>query len=89
MTGEDLVEAPAFPRRVSGAVTRHETYGFYVDFGDEQEGLVVITMVVDNAQTPNPPFPPAGSAVDAVLLGYTDIDHQPRLSTRPLDLESH
>lgn len=78
----------SFPRRVAGAVTKHEPYGFYIDFGDAQDGLVVVTMVVDDPGIPNPPFPPVGSTVDAVLLGYTEIGQQPRLSTRPIDLEA-
>lgn len=76
----------AFPRRVAGTVTRHEPYGFYVDFGEEKEGLVVITMVVDDSSLPNPEFPPVGAPVEAALLGYADNGGQPRLSTRPLDL---
>jgi predicted RNA-binding protein with RPS1 domain len=75
-------------RRVVGTVTRHEHYGFYLDFGDEQEGLVVITMISDNPAMPNPAFPSLGTIVEAVLLGYTDIGGQPRLSIRPVDLEA-
>jgi len=46
----------AIPRRISGTVTRHEPYGFYVDFGEEQDGLVVATMVVDDPDCLNPNF---------------------------------
>lgn len=78
-------------RLVSGTVTRHEPYGFYVNFrnaeGGMEEGLVVITMVTDN-NAPNPDFPPIGSQVEAVLLGYTDVGGQPRLSIRPQDVAS-
>jgi hypothetical protein len=77
----------AVPRLVVGTVIRHEPYGFYVDFGDEQEGLVVVTMIVDDPRLPNPAFPPLRSTIEAVLLGYTDIGGQPRLSTRPIDRE--
>lgn len=76
-----------FPRRVRGTVTRHEPYGFYVDFGEEQEGVVVITMISDDANEANPTFPPIGATVDAALLGYTTIGDEPRLSVRPMDLE--
>lgn len=72
---------------VRGTVTRHEAYGFYVDFGDESDGLVVITMVTDDPSEPNPPFPPIGAIIDAVLLGYTSIGGGARLSTRPQDLK--
>jgi len=74
------------PRRVRGAVTRHEPYGFYVNFGEEREGVVVITMISDDAAEPNPRFPPIGATVDALLLGYTELGHEPRLSIRPQDL---
>jgi predicted RNA-binding protein with RPS1 domain len=74
------------PRAVRGTVTRHEPYGFYVDFGDESDGLVVITMVVDDPSDPNPSFPPIGTVVDAALLGYAGIGGEARLSTRPQDL---
>jgi predicted RNA-binding protein with RPS1 domain len=76
----------AIPCRVVGIVTRHEPYGFYLDFGEEQEGLVVVTMVVDDPALSNPEFPRVGASVPAVLIGYTDIGGQPRLSTRPMDL---
>lgn len=75
-------------RRVVGTVTKHEPYGFYVDFGDEQDGLVVITMVVDDPNISNPVFPPIGFTIEAVLLGYTDLGNQPRLSTRPVDIDA-
>jgi predicted RNA-binding protein with RPS1 domain len=76
----------AIPCRVVGAVTRHEPYGFYIDFGQEKEGLVIITMVVDDPDLPNPEFPPVGASVETVLLGYADVGGQPRLSSRPMDL---
>jgi predicted RNA-binding protein with RPS1 domain len=75
------------PRLIRGTVTRHEPYGFYVDIGSESDGLVVITMVVDDPSDPNPPFPSVGTVIDAVLLGYTEIGGEARLSTRPRDLE--
>ncbi len=74
------------PTLVEGTVTRHEAYGFYVDFGAEREGLVVITMIADDPGQPNPQFPAVGTVVTARLLGYTEIGQQPRLSTRPMDL---
>lgn len=86
-----LVNGGSPARLVLGTVTRHEPYGFYVNFrnaeGGMEEGLVVITMVHDN-NAPNPDFPPIGSQVEAVLLGYTDVGGQPRLSIRPQDVAS-
>lgn len=75
------------PRRVRGTVTRHEPYGFYLDFGEESDGVVVITMIAQDASEPNPPFPQVGAVIDAVLLGYTEVGGEPRLSTRPQDFE--
>lgn len=74
-------------RRVRGTVTRHEPYGFYVDIGEESEGLVVITMIARDQSESNPPFPPVGAVIDAVLLGYAGNSGQPRLSIRPQDFE--
>ncbi|KRF39616.1 hypothetical protein ASH01_19925 [Terrabacter sp. Soil811] len=76
------------PRRVRGTVTRHEPYGFYVDFGEKAEGVVVVTMVAQDSSESNPPFPAVGAVIDAVLLGYTEIGGEPRLSVRPQDFES-
>lgn len=76
------------PSLVRGVVTRHEPYGFYLDFGDEREGVVVITMINDDPSQSNPEFPPIGSRVDAVLIGYTELGGQPRLSIRPSDLRA-
>ena len=75
-------------RLVRGRVTRHEAYGFYVDIGEAQDGLVVITMIADDPELPSPPFPPTGSEVTAVLLSHTEIGEQPRLSVRPRDVRS-
>ncbi len=75
------------PRRVRGTVTRHEAYGFYVDFGEGRDGVVVITMIARDAVESKPSFPPVGTVIDAVLLGYAVIGGEPRLSVRPQDLE--
>lgn len=74
------------PRRVRGTVTRHEPYGFFLDFGEDREGVVVITMVSDDPGERNPSFPTVGTEVDALLLGYAGAGRQPRLSVRPRDL---
>lgn len=74
------------PRRVRGTVTRHAPYGFYISFGEERDGVVVVTMISDDAAEPNPRFPPIGATVDALLLGYTELGHEARLSIRPQDL---
>ncbi len=75
------------PCRVRGIVTRHEPYGFYVDFGAESDGLVTITMTGDDRE-PAGAFSAVGSVVEAVLLGYTEIGGQPRLSLRAEDFDN-
>ncbi len=49
------------PRRVYGTVTRHEPYGYYVDFGEASDGLVAITMIAKDDEE-EVTFPPAGSS---------------------------
>lgn len=44
-------------------------------------------MIAQDASEPNPAFPPVGAVIDAVLLGYTEIGGEPRLSIRPQDFE--
>jgi hypothetical protein len=78
---------PQTPRRVRGTVTRHEPYGFHLDFGEDREGVVVLTMIAQDPSESNPPFPPVGAVIEAVLLGYTGIGREPRLSVRPQDFE--
>lgn len=73
-------------RLVSCVVTRHEPYGFYVDLGERQDGVVTITSVADDSPPTPADFPPVGVRIEAVLLGHTDIGDQPRLSTRPSDI---
>lgn len=65
-------------RRVLGKVSRHESYGFYVDIGDEHDGLVVITMVVDDPTILNPGFPPIDSTIEVWH------DHRKPISDRHL-----
>ena len=78
------------PRIVRGTVTRHEPFGFFVKFEneEEEEGVVVITMISDDPSHSNPAFPPVGACIDAVLLGYTSLGRQPRLSIRPSDVRA-
>lgn len=40
-----------------------------------------ITMIADDPSEADPPFPPVGSLIEAVLLGYTELSAEPRLST--------
>lgn len=70
---------------MEGTVVSHEAYGVYIDFGDSEAGLAVITMV-DDTPPPHPFLPQVGSIVGAVFLGYSKPGRQPRLSLRPSDI---
>lgn len=72
---------------VSGVVLEHQPYGLFVDLGEGEPGVVVITMINDDPSIANPPFPPVGSRIEAAFLGYSGPGRQPRLSLRPSDLE--
>jgi ribosomal protein S1 len=73
-------------RLVDGLVVEHKPFGILVDIGEDELGVVVITMMEDDPAIPNPPFPPVGSKIEAVFLGYSGPTRQPRLSMRPMDL---
>jgi predicted RNA-binding protein with RPS1 domain len=69
-----------------GLVVEHKPFGVFVDIDEDELGIVVITMIEDDPMIPNPRFPPVGSRIEAVFLGYSRPGRQPRLSTRPIDL---
>jgi predicted RNA-binding protein with RPS1 domain len=72
---------------VSGVVLEHQPYGLFVDLGEGEPGVVIITMINDDSSVANPPFPPVGSRIEMAFLGYSGPGKQPRLSPRPSDLE--
>ena len=61
-------------------------YGFYVDFGEHREGLVVTMMISGDPQMANPAYPLVGEEVEALLIGDAEIGQEPRLTVRPRDL---
>ena len=71
---------------VDGLVIEHKPFGILVNIGEDELGVVVITMIKDDPMISNPQFPPVGSRIEAVFLGYSGPGRQPRLSTRPMDL---
>ncbi len=73
-------------RLVHGVVTRHEAFGFYVDIGKEQDAVVNLPMISDDPNEVSPVYPEIGAGIEAVLLGFTAIGNQARLSTRHSDL---
>lgn len=84
---QELVRSAQVPQPVlvTGTVTRHEPYGFYLDIGLEQDGLVPIVAIEDDPTAPAA-LPRVGRTVEAALLGRTELRGQPRLSIRPSDL---
>jgi hypothetical protein len=73
---------------VTGVVTEHRTFGVFVDVGEEEPGVALITMLEDEPRSPDPVFPAVGSRVEGVFLGYSGPGRQPRISLRPADIKS-
>jgi ribosomal protein S1 len=73
---------------VSGVVTEHRPFGFFVDVGEEELGVALITMLEDEPRSPDPVFPAVGSRVEGVFLGYSGPGRQPRISLRPADIKA-
>jgi hypothetical protein len=70
---------------VTGVVTEHRHFGVFIDIGDEEPAVAVITMLDDEPKTP-PTRPDIGTTVEGVFLGYAGPGHQPRISLRPGDI---
>jgi predicted RNA-binding protein with RPS1 domain len=71
---------------VWGVVREHQPFGVFIDIGEDEPGVAVITMLEDEPRSRTPEFPPVGSKVDAVFLGFSGPGRQPRLSLRPADV---
>jgi len=71
---------------VSGVAIEHRAFGAFIEIGEDEPGLVVITMLEDEPRSRRPEFPPIGSEVEAVFLGFNGPSRQPRLSLRPTDV---
>lgn len=69
-------------------MTRREAFGYFVDFGEEAEGVVNVTRMVDDPAETDLVMPPLGATVDAALFFYSPLNDQPQLSTRPQDLSA-
>jgi len=72
--------------RVSGAVVLRVPYGFWLDLG----GVFGLVEIICFRDGPIPvqvtDFPPLGSTVETVVLGFHDSSKEVRLSTRRSDL---
>ena len=71
---------------VSGVVVEHRPFGVFIDIGEDEPGVVVITMIEDEPRPRTPELPPVGTAVEAAFLGFSGPGRQPRLSLRPTDV---
>ena len=72
---------------VTGTVIEQRPFGVFVDIGNDEPAVVVVTMLEDEPSR-TPPFPPVDTTVTAVFLGYSGPGRQPRLSMRPIDLQT-
>ena len=74
---------------IYGKVEHHAPFGIFVDIGDGTvRGLVQITDFVDSGQMTPEMYPDVGSAIGAIVVGYTEDDrNQIWLSVRPSVLQ--
>ena len=80
---EDLKSTLEVGSRITGTITKHESYGVLLDIGYEYDGLIQITDFKDEgAMTPGE-YPAIGDEVEAVILGFKELGHQIWLSVRP------
>lgn len=71
---------------VMGSVSRHETFGVFVDIGYGYDGLIQITDFKDEGRMSADEFPEIGSVIRAKVLGFKDHGHQIRLGVKPSQL---
>lgn len=72
---------------VTCIVTRHEPYGTFVRIaGVPFDGLVQITDFKDEGRMTEEEFPPVGSTITAVVLGFKETGNQIWLGVKPSQL---
>lgn len=76
-------------KRVRGIVTAHAPFGIFVDIGDSiATGLVQITDFLDEGRMTPEQYPPIGSEIEAITLGFTDDRRkQVWMSMKPSQLQ--
>jgi ribosomal protein S1 len=74
---------------IHGKVGHHAPFGIFVDLGDDEvRGIVQITDFVDNGDMTPEMYPDVGSAIGAVVVGYTEDErNQVWLSVKPSVLQ--
>src|SRR5689334_19038778 len=70
---------------ITGDVTDDRHFGRFIDIGDEEHAVAVITMLDDEPTKPRT-WPDIGKTVEGVFLGYAGPGHQPRISLRQSDI---
>ncbi|MGV0028396.1 hypothetical protein [Phormidesmis priestleyi] len=70
---------------IHGKVEHHAPFGLFVDIGDDVvHGIVQITDFVDSGDMTPERYPDIGSAIGAIVVGYTEDDrNQVWLSVKP------
>jgi hypothetical protein len=63
-------------RVVKGIVMEQCEFGVFVDIGEAERALVVITMLEDEPRATRPQQPVLGQEVEVVLLGYSGPGRQ-------------
>ena len=69
---------------VFGHVLCHEPYGFFVSIsGNNFQGLVQITDIKDDERVFPADYPAIGTYIEAVVLGFRDVNQQIWLGIKP------
>lgn len=84
---EEIKQRLPIGTRLSGVVTEHRHFGFFVDIGESEAiGLVQITDIVDEGGMTPEQYPAVGATIEAVVLGHNDRSKQIWLGMRPSQL---
>lgn len=71
---------------VRGVVVEHRPFGAFIDVGEDEPGLVLVTMIEDEP-VPEPVLPAVGARIEGVFLGYSGPSgRQAWISLRPADV---
>jgi ribosomal protein S1 len=73
---------------IRGVVVEHRHFGVFIDIGESEPAVAVITMLEDEPRSRDPVMPPIGADVEAVFLGYSGPGRQARLSLRLGDVNA-
>ncbi len=84
---DELKDTLRVGTRVRGTVARHAPFGIFVAIpGIPFDGLVQITDFKDNGRMTPSEYPPLGSLIEAVVLGFKETGNQIWLGVKPSQL---